>query len=95
MSEHKTKLYESIKRLLSAVKKLHPMFAMDIPEEEECYLAYHACMFDVAEYDKSEEKSLTQQLADKDKEIERLTFMIDHGLGWEDMQNDITMPHEI
>jgi hypothetical protein len=38
---------------------------------------------------------LAKQLAEKDKEIERLKFMIEHGLGWEDLQNDITMPHEI
>ena len=29
------------------------------------------------------------------EEIKRLRFMIDNGLGWEDMKNDITMPHEI
>jgi len=31
----------------------------------------------------------------KDAEIKKLIFMIDNGLGWEDMQNDITMPHEL
>ncbi len=29
------------------------------------------------------------------KKIKTLEFMIEKGLGWEDMQNDITMPREI
>lgn len=29
------------------------------------------------------------------KENAKLKFMIDNGLGWEDMKNDITYPHEI
>lgn len=29
------------------------------------------------------------------EEIKRLHFMIDNGLGWDDMKNDITLPHEI
>lgn len=30
------------------------------------------------------------QLAEKDREIERLKFMVDNGLGWEDVKNDAT-----
>lgn len=37
----------------------------------------------------------SEQCQKRDEEIKRLKFMIDNGLGWEDMQNDITMPHEI
>lgn len=34
---------ESVKRLMNAIIKLHPNIAIDIPEQEECYLAYHEC----------------------------------------------------
>ncbi len=37
---------------------------------------------------------LNEQITEKDKEIEKLTFMIDHGLGFEDLKNDIDKyPH--
>ena len=29
------------------------------------------------------------------EKIKKMEFMIDNGLGWKDMINDITMPHEI
>ena len=36
--------------------------------------------------------ALNIDLKEKNK---KLKFMIDNGLGWEDMKNDITYPHEL
>jgi len=38
---------------------------------------------------------IEQKCQEQSNEIKKLKFMIDNGLGWEDMRNDITMPHEI
>ena len=35
------------------------------------------------------------ELIEAKKEIDKLKFMINNGLGWDDMKNDIQMPHEI
>ena len=32
---------------------------------------------------------------DRNEKIKKLEFMIENGLGWKDMKNDITYPHEI
>jgi hypothetical protein len=29
------------------------------------------------------------------EQVKKLEFMIENGLGWEDMKNDISMPHEL
>ncbi len=34
---------DRVERLMKAIIKLHPNLAMDIPEQEELYLAYHKC----------------------------------------------------
>lgn len=40
-------------------------------------------------------RELIERLIDSQLKVEKLEFMIEHGLGPEDMVNDITMPHEI
>ena len=48
----------------------------------------------IDEYRKASE-NLLNKIKERDEEIKKLKFMIDNGLGWDDMINDITMPHEI
>jgi len=50
----------------------------------------------------SQHKPLDERLAEANNLIaqlledkRKLTFMIENGLGWKDVENDITMPHEI
>ncbi len=37
--------------------------------------------------------SLVEEVKAKDEEIKKLKFMIDEGLGWEDMQQDSMQSH--
>jgi hypothetical protein len=41
------------------------------------------------------EWSLYKQVVEMKEKVKKLEFMIENGLGWEDMENDITMPHEL
>ena len=41
------------------------------------------------------EWSLYKQVVELKEKIKKLEFMIENGLGWEDMRNDISMPHEL
>ena len=41
------------------------------------------------------EWSLYKQVVNLKEEVKQLKFMIENGLGWEDMKNDISMPHEL
>jgi len=41
------------------------------------------------------EWSLYKQVVTLKEDKKKLEFMIENGLGWEDMKNDITMPHEL
>jgi hypothetical protein len=36
-----------------------------------------------------------ERLREVTERCKKLKFMIDKGLGWDDMKNDITMPHEL
>jgi hypothetical protein len=38
---------------------------------------------------------LLRQRDELRERCKRLEFMIEKGLGWDDMKNDITMPHEL
>ena len=40
-------------------------------------------------------RELIERLIASQLKVEKLEFMIEHGLGYDDMVNDITMPHEI
>jgi hypothetical protein len=44
---------------------------------------------------KAMEEYESQSQINLKEEIRKLRFMIDNGLGWKDMRNDIIMPHEI
>ena len=41
------------------------------------------------------EKMVSERLRAMTERCKKLEFMIENGLGWEDMRNDITMPHEL
>jgi hypothetical protein len=41
------------------------------------------------------EWSLYKQVVELKEKVKKLEFMIENGLGWEDMRNDISMPHEL
>jgi hypothetical protein len=41
------------------------------------------------------EWSLYKQVVELKEQVKKLEFMIENGLGWEDMKNDISMPHEL
>ena len=41
------------------------------------------------------EWSLYKQVVELKEKVKKLEFMIENGLGWEDMKNDISMPHEL
>ena len=41
------------------------------------------------------EKMVSERLRAITERCKKLEFMIENGLGWEDMRNDITMPHEL
>ena len=41
------------------------------------------------------EKMVEERMRATTERCKKLEFMIENGLGWEDMRNDITMPHEI
>ena len=40
-------------------------------------------------------KTLYKQVLELKEKVKKLEFMIENGLGWEDMKNDISMPHEL
>jgi len=40
-------------------------------------------------------QELIDRLCEDHEKIKKLEFMIENGLGWEDMINDITLPNEI
>ena len=40
-------------------------------------------------------RELIERLIASQLKVEKLEFMIEHGLGYDDMVNDITIPHEI
>ncbi len=44
------------------------------------------------EYRNSIEKPLLDKIKELEEENKRLHFMIENGLGWKDMENDITLP---
>jgi len=44
---------------------------------------------------RGETSELLKQRDELLEKVKKLEFMIDKGLGWDDMKNDITMPHEI
>jgi len=41
------------------------------------------------------EWSLYKQVVELKEKVKKLEFMIENGLGWEDMRNDISIPHEL
>ena len=41
------------------------------------------------------EWSLYKQVVELKEKVKKLEFMIENGLGWEDLKNDISMPHEL
>ena len=41
------------------------------------------------------EKMVEEKLRAMIERCKKLEFMIENGLGWKDMENDITMPHEL
>ena len=41
------------------------------------------------------DKMVSERLRGVTERCKKLEFMIDKGLGWDDMKNDITMPHEL
>ncbi len=41
------------------------------------------------------EYSLYTQVVNLKEQKKKLEFMIENGLGWKDVENDITMPHEL
>jgi hypothetical protein len=41
------------------------------------------------------DKMVSERLRETTERCKKLEFMIDKGLGWKDMENDITMPHEL
>ena len=41
------------------------------------------------------DKMVEERLRGVTERCKKLEFMIDKGLGWDDMKNDITMPHEL
>jgi len=41
------------------------------------------------------EWSLYKQVVEMKEKVKKLEFMIENGLGWEDIRNDISMPHEL
>jgi hypothetical protein len=41
------------------------------------------------------DKMVSERLRETTERCKKLEFMIDKGLGWDDMKNDITMPHEL
>jgi hypothetical protein len=41
------------------------------------------------------EWSLYKQVVELKEKVKKLEFMIENGLGWEDMRNDISMTHEL
>jgi hypothetical protein len=41
------------------------------------------------------DKMVEERLRAMTERCKKLEFMIENGLGWEDMRNDITMPHEL
>jgi hypothetical protein len=48
-------------------------------------------MLNVFDYIEALEKHI-EELKEK---VKKLEFMIENSLGWEDMKNDISMPHEL
>jgi cell fate regulator YaaT (PSP1 superfamily) len=60
----------------------------DNPQNGNGFIADVSCCTDL-------EWSLYKQVVSLKEKCKKLEFMIENGLGWEDMRNDITMPNEI
>jgi len=52
-------------------------------------------MDQLAEADEKQTSGLLRQRDELRERCKQLEFMIEKGLGWDDMKNDITMPHEL
>jgi hypothetical protein len=84
------------------IKVRHPQDYDDIPQwhidDLEAYAAQQKSEQKLREAYVALENVLAKTeaalLAEKEK-FKKLAFMIDKGLGWKDMENDIAMPHEL
>ena len=56
---------------------------------------YKQILSSLEEFASQERESQTLRIKELESENSKLKMMIENGLGWEDMINDITMPHEI
>ena len=71
----------------------------NVPFDENVTMYYPAILSAMEEYanakiNEAMRKSCTENKILKEK-ITRLKFMIDNGLGWKDMENDISPMHEL
>jgi hypothetical protein len=57
-------------------------------EQEQLRIGAVTCCTDL-------EWSLYKQVVELKEKVKKLEFMIENGLGWEDMRNDISMPQEL
>lgn len=64
------------------LEKYYKNFRKRIPYDENVLKAMES-------YAKQQVAEATKQ---KDEDIKKLRFMVDNGLGWKDMENDITYP---
>jgi hypothetical protein len=66
-------LIKAADRILKAVNKLHPVMAMDIPEQEELYLSYHTLNQSLTAYEQEQsqsDKPETEPTPEQIKEVE-------------------------